>query len=190
MVNTLMEPYRKSGLNVTTDNFFTSHRVAQRLLKDDITIVGTLRKNRREVLLELKKKAVPLYSSTVLFSDDGIILLSYKAKRDKLVLLLSSMHRSAAVSESDPKRKPEPILFYNSTKGGVDTADEMLRGYSTKSASRRWPLAVFFNLIDIVALNAFIICSDSGISCPHIAINRGSCGTRSKLCMNAKNGHF
>ena len=81
-----------------------------------------------------------------------------------MVLLLSSMHRSAAVSESDPKRKPEPILFYNSTKGGVDTADEMLRGYSTKSASRRWPLAVFFNLIDIVALNAFIICSDSGIS--------------------------
>lgn len=164
VVCTLMEPYRKSGLNVTTDNFFTSLRIAKRLLKDDITMVGTLRQNRCEVPSELKKKDVPLYSSRVLFSDDSIILLSYKAKKDKLVLLLSSMHQSATISENDPKRKPEPILFYNSTKGGVDTADEMLRGYSTKAASRRWPLAVFFNLIDIVALNTFIICSDSGIT--------------------------
>lgn len=164
VVCTLMEPYRKSGLNVTTDNFFTSLRVARHLLKDDMTIVGTLRQNRREVPSELKQKDVSLYSSRVLFSDDDIMLLSYKAKKDKVVLLLSSMHRSASVSENDPKRKPEPILFYNSTKGGVDTADEMLRGYSTKSATRRWPLAVFFNLIDIVALNTFVICSDSGIT--------------------------
>ena len=46
-------------------------------------------------------------------------------------------HYVERVEEKDTKRRPEAILFYNETKGGVDTADEMFRGYSTKAASRR-----------------------------------------------------
>ena len=59
--------------------------------------------------------------------------------------------------------KPEAILYYNSTKGGVDTADEMFRCYSTKASSRRWPLAAFSNLLDIISLNAFVIAKDIGM---------------------------
>ena len=70
----------------------------------------------------------------------------FKAKKTKNVHLLSSMH-----------------LFYNETKGGIETADVMLRGYSTKEASRRWPLAAFFNLLDIVCLDVFVICKVVGI---------------------------
>ena len=36
----------------------------------------------------------------------------------------------------------------------------MLRGYSTKAASKRWPLAAFFNLLDRVCLDAYVICKD------------------------------
>ena len=49
------------------------------------------------------------------------------------------MHSAPVVNENEAKKKPEEILYYNSTKGGVDTADEVLRCYSTKAASRRWP---------------------------------------------------
>ena len=73
------------------------------------------------------------------------------------------MHNVERVEEKDPKRCPEAILFYDETKEDVDTADEMLRGYSTKAASRRWPLAAFFNLPDIVCLDAYVICRDVGI---------------------------
>ena len=90
-------------------------------------------------------------------------MCSYKEKNAKNIYLLSSMHNVEGVEEKDPKRRPEAILFYNETKGGVDTADEMLRGYSTKAASRRWPLAAFFNLLDIVLLDAYVICKDVGI---------------------------
>ena len=34
----------------------------------------------------------------------------------------------------------------------------MLRAYSTKAASRRWSFAAFFILLDIVALDAYVIC--------------------------------
>ena len=67
------------------------------------------------------------------------------------------------VEEEDPKRRTEAILFYNETKGGVGTADEMLRGHSTKAASRGWSLAAFFKLLDIVCLDAYVICKDVGI---------------------------
>ena len=49
---------------------------------------------------------------------------------------------------------------YNNTKFGVDTCDQMLRYYSTRSATRRWPLAVFYNLLDILCLNTFVIAKE------------------------------
>ena len=73
------------------------------------------------------------------------------------------MHTAPVVNENEAKKKPEAILYYNSTKGGVDTAKEMLRCYSTKAASRRWPLAAFFNLLDVISLKAFVIALDIGI---------------------------
>ena len=73
------------------------------------------------------------------------------------------MNDVGRIEVGDPKRWLEAILFYNETKEGVDTADEMLRGYSTKAASRRWPLAAFFNLLYKVCFNAYVICKDVGI---------------------------
>ena len=35
--------------------------------------------------------------------------------------------------------------------------DQMVRCYSTKRMTRRWPVAVFYNMIDVSALNAFIL---------------------------------
>ena len=165
VVTKLLEPYHNSGLNVTTDNFFTSLRLAKRLLDKNITLVGTVRSNRREIPPQIKMEIrnVPLYESQFAFTEnEGIMMTSYKSKRNKIVYLLSSCHNSAVVDENSEKRCPEVVLYYNKTKGGVDNADEMLRGYSTKAASRRWPLAVFFNLLDIVALDAYVIAQDIG----------------------------
>lgn len=161
----LMDPYRDSGLNVTTDNYFTSLRLAQKLLQINITLVGTVRGNRREIPQELRcNSSQPLHASRFLFTEEeGILMISYKAKAKKTVYLLSSMHDSKTVRHDDGKKRPEAILYYNSTKGGVDNADEMLRSYSTKAASRRWPLAAFFNLLDIVCLDSFIIAHDLGM---------------------------
>ena len=73
--------------------------------------------------------------------------------------MLSSEHKTVDVHEGE-KKKPKAILDYNKNKGGVDTADKMLLSYSTKASSRRWPLAAFFNLLDIVSLNTYVICKD------------------------------
>jgi hypothetical protein len=70
-------------------------------------------------------------------------------------MLLSTMHRTAEITDSK-KRKPTVIQFYNQNKCGVDVVDNMLRMYSCRIASRRWTAAVWANLLDIAALNAWV----------------------------------
>ena len=73
-----------------------------------------------------------------------------------MVTLLSTMH-SVKGSESTTKNKHEIIEYYNSTKGGVDTMDEMTQCYSTKRMTYRRPMVIFFNMLDVSSLNAIII---------------------------------
>lgn len=49
------------------------------------------------------------------------------------------------------------MSFYNSTKYGVDVVDQMCRKYSVKSASRRWPVHSFFNILDLAGIKAWIL---------------------------------
>ena len=44
------------------------------------------------------------------------------------------------------------ILFYNANKVGVDCLGQMARLYTTRLASRRWPVAVWVNILDIAAI--------------------------------------
>ena len=53
--------------------------------------------------------------------------------------------------------KPEVILYDNSAKGALDTMDQLVRSYSTKRMTRRWPMAIFYNMVDGGALNALVV---------------------------------
>jgi len=77
-------------------------------------------------------------------------------KKNEAVILLSTMHSNMAVSD-DAKKKPEMILYYNKYKVGVDTMDQMLCKYTTHRRTNRWPLAYFYNIVDIACIAAFLI---------------------------------
>lgn len=101
-----------------------------------------------------------------------------QARYTAVYMLSTFEHYDGAV---DPvSGKPQMILDYNATKGGVDTMDQMVgmidcsilcffsfifhfnclfqvTGYSCKRKTRRWPLAMFFNMIDIMGLAAYVL---------------------------------
>ena len=83
-----------------------------------------------------------------------VIAVSYQCKANRNVILFSSMHGSPSIDETTPKQKPEMIVTYYQTKSGVDMVDSMLRNYSTKAASRRWLIGIFYDILDKAALNA------------------------------------
>lgn len=83
-------------------------------------------------------------------------MTSYQSKKKVNVFLFSSRHKQVQFLESS-KKLPDTVDFYNKTKCGVDKADAMLKATSVKVACRRWTVHVFWNLIDIILLNAFIV---------------------------------
>jgi hypothetical protein len=69
---------------------------------------------------------------------------------------MSTQFLDDSVSD-ESRKKPSMILEYNRTKGRVDNADKLVREYSCARRTSRWPLRLFMNMLDIGALNAFII---------------------------------
>ena len=53
--------------------------------------------------------------------------------------------------------KSNTVVSYNETKCSVNSLDQMCKAYSVKSGVRRWPLACFFNMLDLAGINAFIL---------------------------------
>ncbi|KAK7896359.1 hypothetical protein WMY93_021684 [Mugilogobius chulae] len=118
----LVEPFMDKGRNVTVDNFFTSLSLANSLLRRNTSLVGTMNAARRELPPSAHQRA-ELFSSRVL-KHDRTTLTIYQGKAKKNVCVLSSLHQTVAV-ESDRKKKPETVCFYNKSKCGVDTLDQM-----------------------------------------------------------------
>jgi len=158
----LMQPLYGFGYNVTTDNYFSSLKLANALAEKKTTLVGTIRRQRREVPDgEALMKQRSLYDSevysTTMNGRDITSLTIYKAKKNKTIYLLSTMHPSVSIDVQHSKKLPETISMYNRTKVGVDVLDQMSRYFTCKSGTRRWPMAVFFNILDISSINAWIL---------------------------------
>lgn len=163
VVKRLITPISNTGRNVTTDRFYTSVQLAEELFEEhNLTLVGTMQLNRKFIPKELKETSErQLHSSMFAFTDPKskkppVTLQSYitKEKPKKNLIFLSTQHSDDNVS-AEGKMKSDINLFYNSTKGGVDSIDQMARKYTTKRGTRRWPLSLFYTLIDIVCINSF-----------------------------------
>ena len=154
----LIETIKNSNRNITMDNWFTSIPLAQKLLNDyGLTMVGTVRKNKSEFPAEFVN---PKYqdrlpgSSFFLFHKD-VTAVSYLPRKNKLVSLISTMHNDDAVN--DVNQKPEIILCYNQTKGSVDSFDQCVSNTSCNRKTKRWPMCMFYNMLNISSYNAFVV---------------------------------
>lgn len=49
------------------------------------------------------------------------------------------------------------MLFYNATKGVVDTVDQMSHAFSTKRKTNKWPMSQFYNIIDVSGIAAQVV---------------------------------
>lgn len=102
----------------------------------------------------LPNKAREVGSSHFGFTSD-LTLVSYVPKQNKSVVLISSMHHDNKVDITT--NKPDIILFYNSTKAGVDALDEKSANYSVSRRSRRWPATLFFCILNISGVNSRVL---------------------------------
>lgn len=166
VVKRLIQPISKTGRNVTTDNWFTSVELANDLQKTHkLSLLGTLRKNKRQIPPEFTQTKHRIITSSYFAFNKNQTLVSYMPKKNKIVLVLSTMHFDKAIDKNtNEARKPEIITLYNATKGAVDNMDRMTENYSVARKSFRWPLTVFYSMLNIGGVNAQIIYQEN---CPH-----------------------
>ncbi|CAH2088897.1 unnamed protein product [Euphydryas editha] len=141
------------------DNWFMSIPLIDDLLNDfSLTCLGTLRKNKKEIPQEFTQTRGRQGHETYFGFKNNATLVSYVPKRGKVVLVVSSMHHDAKIDEQTGEdKKPEIITDYNTLKCGVDVVDQMTGIYSVSRRTQRWPLCIFFGLLNIGGLNAYII---------------------------------
>lgn len=155
----LTRPYHNTNRNVTTSNWFTSVPLVTDLLDDcGMTLVGTIKGNKKEIPVEIKEKNSRKLGSSAFLFTNNMTLVSYipknTKKTKKLVLLVSSLHKQATLGKTG---KPEVIEFYNATKGGADTFDKMCTQFSSGRMTGKWPLCVFYGMINASCINSWII---------------------------------
>lgn len=155
IVLSLCSPFLKGGRNITADNWFTSVALMKRLLDQETTYVGTVRRNSRDVPLLARVTKNRLRGDSKHFYSEGILLCSFWDKGSAPVLLLDSFARVS--HDTEPGSKPPTVSFYNDTKSAVDNLDHLIRNFSCKRKCRRWPYSVAMNLVDVAGVNGSII---------------------------------
>ena len=155
IVHHLVQEVKGSGRNVTCDRLFTSVPLAEELMADRLTLLGTLKSSRRLLPKDLTVAQGRTENSTEFAFQQGMTFVSHCPRRGKLVLALSTQHRAPFVDEVSGK--PEIIMAYNATKGGVDVLDAMIESYMGKPPLHRWPTAAFFFMLGVVEINATTI---------------------------------
>lgn len=153
----LSRPIQGSNRNITADNWFSSIELIDELAKRKLTFVGTLRKDKKCIPEEfLQNPKRPVGSSLYGFRpEEKTTILSYVPQKNRAVMLVSSMHHT--VKDNEVKRKPEIISNYNSTKCGVDLLDMKCAIFSSNRRTRRWPMAIFYRLLNIGTVNSYIM---------------------------------
>ena len=68
--------------------------------------------------------------------------------------MLNTMHLDKAIDENSSK-KTEVIQYYHGTKADVDTFDQLIR----------WPVVMWYSLLDVAALNTFVVFSTQNSEC-------------------------
>ncbi|KAJ8895865.1 hypothetical protein PR048_001205 [Dryococelus australis] len=124
-------------------------------MKNKITIVGTMKKNKPQIPKEFlpnKQRAVPssLYGFT-----ENYTLLSYAPKKNRAFAILFSMQHTPFTDVSNGK--PEIISFCNHTKCGIDTLDQKVRNYYANHRTKRWPVAIFYHSVSMAYSNSYIL---------------------------------
>lgn len=102
VVTDLLEPYYNSGRGITTDNFFNTVELANFLLTKNLTLLGTVRKNKQDTPNKLKVSPLLEHSSKFAFIKD-LSMVSYIPKKGKLIHLLSSQHHDKCISVEKKK---------------------------------------------------------------------------------------
>ena len=146
----------QAGRTICLDNWFTSRNLTKELQQHNMHLVGTIKPKPflpNKVVIERLK--LQKDQSVAFFNHADNINVVYKnIKPKKHVAMITTVHNKFTYVEDT---KTEAHMFYNASKGGVDTFDSMCEHSDTGRKTVRWPMCIFYGLLNMVMNNTYII---------------------------------
>ncbi|XP_068097888.1 piggyBac transposable element-derived protein 4-like [Hyperolius riggenbachi] len=158
-VLSLVEPLLNKGYCVTTDNFYSSPELYKFLIKHKTDAYGTVRPNGREMPTLFVKEKLKT-GDIVAWQKGKMLALRWRDKKD--VCLLSTVHDTSTVTArvrgGADVQKPQVVMDYNSTMGGVDRADQAMTFYpAIRKQQKKYYKKIFRHLLEQCLWNAYIL---------------------------------
>lgn len=171
IVYDLVQPLLGRGHTLIMDNFYNSPLLLRCLKKQKTDCYGTLRLNREFVpdsLKTMNKTDLRQGEIVTTYSSD----LSVMVWRDSnLVSMISTYHHLQVGSQNKYNRityKPNIVLDYNKSMGGVDRKDQFLSAHPVERLRNKvWYKKVFCRLLSTAVFNAFVIFSTKNPKMSH-----------------------
>ena len=160
------------------DNYFSSIDLAKTLLSRKTYTIAITRSNRKKWPQELKdvktmsKRLTRGEHCSKIVEDGKVECLVWKDT--KAVTLINTICNPTTTTTVKRKGKdgqtsripcPESVKLYNQHMGGVDLADTRRKTYSCSCHSKKWWHRLFYYLVDVSVVNAYILLAES----PHCA---------------------
>ena len=164
----LMKGFDHMGVQLYTDNFYTSPLLYFRLYKrQGINACGTVRPNRLGFPSQLVIKATGTNRGTYQYLSNGPLLAcSWVDKRS--LYLLTTMHIGERVGNPTVRRRqadgsqadvscPPCLPDYQKHMRGVDRGDQLESYYNVGRKSKKWWRRIFFFCLEVSILNSFCL---------------------------------
>ncbi|XP_050552246.1 piggyBac transposable element-derived protein 4 isoform X5 [Spodoptera frugiperda] len=162
IVFSLMRPLFGKGHTLVMDNFYNSPLLSRILkLKYKTDTVGTLRLKREYVPESLKGKTKQnMRTGEICFSSTKDLCIVVWMDSN-VVSMISTCHGVKSGGKEKYgyyKYKPEVVLYYNNTMGGIDHKDQMLSSYPIERVRNViWYKKLFRRLLNVSVHNSFVI---------------------------------
>ena len=181
VVQELIAPYIFQRYLLFFDNFYSSTKLLGDLYKQEVYATGTFRIDRRGIPDDVKAIKVAPSGSKItrgtgyyirFTADPEPQRITYTCWRDsRVVCVMSTAFPGHAVNKVSRKKVSkkrgtienfeilQPIIIekYNAYMGGVDKSDQLLSYHNVLRKTLRYWKILFYHMIDIAAVNAFIL---------------------------------
>ncbi|XP_022798311.1 piggyBac transposable element-derived protein 4-like [Stylophora pistillata] len=168
VVSDLVRSLHGKKYHIFCDHFFTSVKLAEDLLENDLYLCGTTRSNRKDFPKQLKPNVAAvkaLRRGESLFRRKGdVVATVWKDK--KLVSFISTQCQVGGNETVSRKQKDGSIIqvptvpvvqLYNKYMGGVDLSDQKRQYYESSRRAEKWWRYLLWFSIDVCIVNPHIL---------------------------------
>ncbi|KAJ2941430.1 hypothetical protein O0L34_g3642 [Tuta absoluta] len=158
----LMDGYLNVGHLLVIDNWYNQLELTRFLKSHRTDVIGTMCRQRKNVPDRIKSAVDRdlAHGDQIAFHCGDISMITWKDV--KLVTFISTYHKADVDTHRDDddqeRTKPQVVMTYKKSMGGVDLKDQRLSQYFFESKhGRKWYIKVFRRLLNISILNTFTV---------------------------------